>query len=112
MEKKVYTKVQNLLAGSELSKTAQTKIMRALRNDQILLRMQLNARSKVSLREADNLVFLSIGARDLDFDNKGEWIGSGTSLWLAKWKPGETPCIQKKVTLRKTKKKPRKSSRK
>lgn len=69
-----------------LPKRVVNKIIKEIKNDCILAQLQLPSHPNIDVSMNDEIIWVTIDARDFDFSRKGEWIGSGTMLRKAKWK--------------------------
>lgn len=85
-ERKALDKLEAALAKTRLSLKSQRKIMDHIRTDNILPMMLVPQHTPTSVRIENDIVYTSIGARDMDFDLSGNRVGSGTDLQMAKWK--------------------------
>lgn len=61
------------------------KIIKFISEDEILPRLEISPED-ISVMKSTEMISVTIGPRDFDFDLDGNWIGSGTMMKDVVWK--------------------------
>jgi len=76
--------IQEFLELKQIKQYAIIKIMRFIRQDEILARLKISQKNiSVSISKT---IEINVDARDFTFTKSGIWIGSGTMMQDVKWK--------------------------